>query len=163
MNRRRSILASFFVIYHAMLYAILSSAAAAAEQTVPRSDDPNIVQVDVPAPAGEVRTRIIDGMKERGAALAEESDQRLLFKAITAEHAGLASVYGCKNCGEPYRAYLFMLIPTSETGTTVMGRHWVAIPQADGEDRRFRPQKNRELKDIAKMLDEIAAGTPKGR
>jgi hypothetical protein len=163
MTRRRSILASAAVICHVTLYAILSSGAAMAGQVVPRSDDPDVVQVDIPAPAGEVRTRIIDGMEARGAALAEQSDQRLLFKAITAEHAGLAAVYGCKNCGEPYRAYLFMLIPTSETGTTVMGRHWVAIPQADGEDRRFRPQKNRELKDIAKMLNEIAAGAPKGR
>lgn len=138
---------------------------AAVGQTVPRTDDPTVVQVDIPAAADEVRAQIIDGMAARGADLVEQSEQRLFFKAITSEHAGLAAVYGCRECGEPYRAYLFLLIPTSRTGTTVMGRHWVAIPQADGEDRRFRPQKDREIKDVAKMLDGIAAraatGTPK--
>lgn len=124
---------------------------------LPTRDDPTVVQVEIAAAASEVHALIIEGMTARGDEIKERSEERLLFKGVTPERAGLAAVYGCRSCGDPYSAYLFLLFPASEARTWVVARHWVAVPQPGGDDRRFRPQKDRELKDIGEMLRDIDA------
>lgn len=158
-----------------LLVAALAASGGHAGQGMPPTDDPTVVQTAVPAPLAEVRARIIEGMAARGAELEEQSERRLLFKGVTPERDGYAAVYGCKSCGDPYSAYLFLLIPAAQTdaaappdaasqsGTMVIARHWVAVPRPDGEERRFRPQKDYDLKDIAKMLRDLAGRGAAGR
>lgn len=158
-----------------LILAALAGSGGHAGQGMPPTDDPTVVQAAVPAPLAEVRARIIEKMTARGEELKEQSEQRLLFKGVTPERDGYAAVYGCKSCGDPYGAYLFLLIPApqgeaaaqtgaaSPTGTMVIARHWVAVPRPDGEERRFRPQKDHDLKDIAEMLRGLAGRGGAGR
>lgn len=138
--------------------AALAAAPLAAAGTDARAQpgaDPSIVQVEIAAPADEVRGLVIDAMKGYGADLQEDGEARLTFRAPVRDRTLLSAMYGCRVCADPYGAFQFLIIPQG-AGTVVMGRYWHAVPQPDGSERRLLPDRNFELQDIEKMLRRIA-------